>query len=55
MYRTIAQLDAVTLDLATRYPQYFSRIELPERSVQGRPVHALRMRAGTARIAARCC
>ena len=48
MYRTIAQLDALTLDLATRYPQYFTRTELPERSVEGRPVYALRMRAGTA-------
>ena len=47
MYRTIAQLDALTLDLATRYPQYFTRTELPERSVQGRPMYALRMRAGS--------
>ena len=46
MYRTIAQLDAVTESLAARHPQYFTRTELPERSVQGRPVYALRMRAG---------
>ncbi len=48
MYRTIEQLDALTLSLATRHPEYFTRSELPEPSVEGRPVYALRMRAGAA-------
>ncbi|HEX2054351.1 MAG TPA: M14 family zinc carboxypeptidase [Actinomycetota bacterium] len=46
MYRTIAQLDGLSSALATWFPQYFDRVELPEPSVQGRPVYALRMRAG---------
>ncbi|MBW3547015.1 MAG: hypothetical protein KY452_02615 [Actinobacteria bacterium] len=46
MYRTIAQLDFLTGLLAAWFPQYFTRIQLPEPSVQGRPVYALRMRAG---------
>ncbi len=46
MYRTIAQLDALTALLATRFPQYFSRIQLSNASIEGRPIHALRMRAG---------
>ena len=47
MYRTIAQLDLVTQQLAQSFPQQCTRIQLPEASVQGRPVHALRLRAGT--------
>ncbi len=46
MYRTVAQLDALTGFLAAWFPQYFLRVELPEPSVQGRPVYALRLRAG---------
>lgn len=46
MYRTIAQLDFLTGLLAAWFPQYFLRVTLPEPSVQGRPVYALRMRAG---------
>lgn len=46
MYRTISQLDAAGSALATTYPQLCSQIVLPEPSVQGRPVHALRLRAG---------
>jgi murein tripeptide amidase MpaA len=46
MYRTISQLDFLTGLLASWYPQYFIRLQLPEASVQGRPVYALRMRAG---------
>jgi murein tripeptide amidase MpaA len=46
MYRTIAQLDSLTSSLANTFPQIVTRIQLPEASVQGRPVHALRMRAG---------
>jgi murein tripeptide amidase MpaA len=48
MYRTVAQLDALTQLLASWFPGYFTRVQLPETSVQGRPVHALRMRAGGA-------
>ncbi|MBW3577682.1 MAG: hypothetical protein KY462_08090 [Actinobacteria bacterium] len=46
MYRTIAQLDFLTGLLADWFPQFFTRLQLPEPSVEGRPVHALRMRAG---------
>lgn len=46
MYRTVAQLDAVTSLLAAWFPQVFTRVQLPEASVQGAPVYALRMRAG---------
>jgi murein tripeptide amidase MpaA len=46
MYRTIAQLDNLTAKLATQFPQYFTRTQLPEPSVEGRPVFALRLRAG---------
>ena len=47
MYRTVAQLDSLTQLLASWFPAYFTRILLPEPSVQGRPVFALRLRAGT--------
>lgn len=46
MYRTVAQLDSLSDLLATWFPAYFTRIQLPEASVQGRPVFALRLRAG---------
>ncbi|SDO79815.1 Zinc carboxypeptidase [Streptomyces sp. cf386] len=46
MYRTIAQLDSVTSALAAWFPQLCTRTQLPEPSVQGRPVFALRLRAG---------
>jgi murein tripeptide amidase MpaA len=47
MYRTVEQLNSVTRFLATWFPAYFRRVQLPEPSVQGRPVFALRLRAGT--------
>ena len=47
MYRTVAQLESQMQSLATWFPAYFTRIQLPEASVQGRPVFALRLRAGT--------
>ena len=46
MYRTNAQIDSITNGLALWFPQIFSRVQLPETSVQGRAVFALRMRAG---------
>ncbi|MEP6853333.1 MAG: M14 family zinc carboxypeptidase [bacterium] len=46
MYRTVAQLDSLSQLLASWFPQYFTRVQLPEASVQGRPVYALRLRAG---------
>lgn len=46
MYRTVAQIDSITGILATWFPSYFTRIRLPEPSVLGRPVYALRLRAG---------
>lgn len=46
MYRTVAQLDSVTNILSAFFPAIFHREQLPETSIQGRPVWALRMRAG---------
>jgi hypothetical protein len=46
MYRTVSQLDAAGSTLAANYPQLCSQFVLPEPSVQGRPVRALRLRAG---------
>ncbi|MES5820725.1 M14 family zinc carboxypeptidase [Streptomyces sp. RG80] len=47
MYRTVAQLDSLTAALANWFPQLCTRTRLPERSVQGRDVYALRLRSGT--------
>ncbi|MFO1361360.1 MAG: M14 family zinc carboxypeptidase [Burkholderiales bacterium] len=47
MYRTVAQIDSATGILASWFPQLFTRVQLPEASVQGRAVYALRMRAGS--------
>ena len=46
MYRSVAQLDSLSNLLATWFPSYFMRFPLPEPSVQGRAVYALRLRAG---------
>jgi hypothetical protein len=46
MYRTVAQLDFLTGLLAGWFPQFFMRLQLPENSVEGRPIYAFRMRAG---------
>ena len=46
MYRTIAQLDSAMQTLAAFFPQMCTRVELPNRSIEGRPIYALRMRAG---------
>lgn len=46
MYRTAAQIDSAISILSSWFPQYFTRITLPNASVQGRPIYALRMRAG---------
>ncbi|GHC77487.1 M14 family zinc carboxypeptidase [Streptomyces flavofungini] len=46
MYRTVSQLDMVITQLATSFPQLCTRTQLPEPSLQGRPVFALRLRAG---------
>ena len=46
MYRTVAQIDSATQILSQSFPQVFTRVQLPEPSVNGRPVYALRMRAG---------
>jgi murein tripeptide amidase MpaA len=47
MYRTVDQIDSAINILSTWFPQFFTRVQLPETSVEGRPVYALRMRAGT--------
>jgi Zinc carboxypeptidase len=46
MYRSVAQLDSLSNLLAAWFPSYFVRFALPEPSVEGRPVYALRLRAG---------
>ena len=46
MYRTVAQIDSATNILSLWFPQIFTRLQLPDNSVEGRPVFALRMRAG---------
>lgn len=46
MYRTVAQLDSLTGLLAQFFPQICTRLELPEPSIEGRKVYALRLRAG---------
>ncbi|WP_087873270.1 M14 family zinc carboxypeptidase [Arthrobacter globiformis] len=46
MYRTVSQLDAAGSTLAATYPQLCSQVVLPDPSVQGRQVNALRLRAG---------
>ena len=46
MYRSVAQLDLLSNLLAAWFPAYFKRFALPEPSVQGRAVYALRLRAG---------
>jgi murein tripeptide amidase MpaA len=50
MYRTVAQLDSLTARLAAATPDICTRLPLPERSVQGRQIFALRLRAGTASV-----
>lgn len=46
MYRTVAALDQLGGSLAQAFPQHCQRFQLPELSVLGRPVFALRVRAG---------
>ena len=45
MYRTIAQLDAAMNSLADTRPDLCTRVTL-NNSIEGRPIHALRLRAG---------
>jgi murein tripeptide amidase MpaA len=47
MYRTVAQLDSVMKFLADFFPQLCTRVELPNRSIEGRPIFALQMHAGS--------
>lgn len=48
MYRTVAQLDSVMNILSLFFPQVCTRVELPNRSNEGRPIFALKIHAGTA-------
>lgn len=47
MYRTAAQIESAISLLSTLFPQYFTRVPLPNASVQGRTISALRMRVGS--------
>jgi murein tripeptide amidase MpaA len=46
MYRTALQIENTMKLLAAWFPQYFKRISLPEKSVEGREISGLRVRAG---------
>lgn len=46
MYRTSAQIDSLMGLLAGFFPALATRVEMPETSVEGRTVYALRLRAG---------
>jgi murein tripeptide amidase MpaA len=48
MYRTVAQLDTLTAQLAGTFPAICTRTALPETSLDGRTIHAIRIRAGEA-------
>lgn len=47
MYRTVAQLDSVMNILSLFFPDVCTRVEMPNRSVEGRPIYALRIHAGS--------
>jgi murein tripeptide amidase MpaA len=46
MYRTVGQLDLLTLILAIVFPEACTRIRLPNDSIKGRPIYAVRLGAG---------
>ena len=46
MYRTVRQIDSATNLLSLFFPNFFTRVRLPETSVEGRAVYALQIRAG---------
>ena len=48
MYRTVAQLDSVMNILSVFFPAVCTRVEMPNRSVEGRPIYALHVHAGSA-------
>jgi hypothetical protein len=52
MYRTVTQLDSLSGLLAQFFPQLVTRFNLPEKSVQGRDVFALRLSLTSAAV---CC
>lgn len=47
IYRTAAQIESAISILSSWFPQYCTRIPLPHASVEGRPISAMRMRAGS--------
>jgi murein tripeptide amidase MpaA len=47
MYRTAAQIESAIDILSSWFPQYFTKIPLPNASVEGRAISALRMRVGS--------
>jgi hypothetical protein len=42
MYRTASQIESAISILASWFPNFFTRIQLPETSVEGRTVTAVR-------------
>lgn len=47
MYRTVTQLDFLLNLTSQFFPALCTRVEMPNRSVQGRPIYALRIHAGS--------
>ena len=47
MYRTVAQLDFLMNLAQAFFPTLCTRVEMPNRSVQGRPIYALHIHAGS--------
>ena len=47
MYRTVAQLDFLMNLAQAFFPTLCTRVEMPNRSVQGRPIYALNIHAGS--------
>lgn len=47
MYRTVAQLDFIMNLAQAFFPDLCTRVEMPNRSIQGRPIYALHMHAGS--------
>ena len=46
MYRTVSQIESAVSIIASWFPDFFTRVQLPETSLEGRTVSALRLRAG---------
>lgn len=48
MYRTVSQINGLINLLSGARPDFFTKITLEEESVEGRPIHGIRLHAGSA-------